>query len=351
MRKNKRILLIIVLNLLMSLFVVYLNPRFDILTLLGFLLINIILFLIIIKFEKKKEIELEDKINNIFNLLHSLDLNSDNYEIIDDEFGKLRDEIIKIILENKRIAENAEKNKEILREYTEDIAHQIKTPLTGSLLLLDLLDDEKDESVKEYISRLRDNLLRLYNLSDILLKLAAIDSGTIEMTRDRVSARDLIDDIRRNLKDYFINDPIEIPLDGEDFYIICDKKWTYEALFNVMKNGLEATEGRQIEIQLKETNLYKSIFVEDFSKGLDREMLEKVFKRFYKMDPNSRGYGIGLPMAKSVMERQNGELLYHKGKKSNAFELRFYNWFNYGCVNKAQSFFLVTFQSLKSNII
>lgn len=351
MRKNKRILLIIVLNLLMSLFVVYLNPRFDILTLLGFLLINVILFLIIRKFEKKKEIELEDKINNIFNLLHSLDLNSDNYEIIDDEFGKLRDEIIKIILENKRIAENAEKNKEILREYTEDIAHQIKTPLTGSLLLLDLLEDEEDESVKEYISRLRDNLLRLYNLSDILLKLAAIDSGTIEMTRDRVSARDLIDDSVRNLKDYFINDPIEIPLYGNDFDLICDKKWTYEALFNVMKNGLEATEGRQIEIQLKETNLYKSIFVEDFSKGLDREMLEKVFKRFYKMDPNSKGYGIGLPMAKSVMERQNGELLYHKGKKSNAFELRFYNWFNYGCVNKAQSFFLVTFQSLKSNII
>ncbi|MDK8379495.1 sensor histidine kinase [Aerococcus urinae] len=325
MRKNKRILLIIVLNLLMSLFVVYLNPRFDILTLLGFLLINVILFLIIRKFEKKKEIELEDKINNIFNLLHSLDLNSDNYEIIDDEFGKLRDEIIKIILENKRIAENAEKNKEILREYTEDIAHQIKTPLTGSLLLLDLLEDEEDESVKEYISRLRDNLLRLYNLSDILLKLAAIDSGTIEMTRDRVSARDLIDDSVRNLKDYFINDPIEIPLYGNDFDLICDKKWTYEALFNVMKNGLEATEGRQIEIQLKETNLYKSIFVEDFSKGLDREMLEKVFKRFYKMDPNSKGYGIGLPMAKSVMERQNGELLYHKGKKSNAFELRFYN--------------------------
>ncbi|HGD1216131.1 TPA: sensor histidine kinase [Streptococcus agalactiae] len=325
MRKNKRILLIIVLNLLMSLFVVYLNPRFDILTLMGFLLINIILFLIIIKFEKKKEIELEDKINNIFNLLHSLDLNSDNYEIIDDEFGKLRDEIIKIILENKRIAENAEKNKEILREYTEDIAHQIKTPLTGSLLLLDLLEDEEDESVKEYISRLRDNLLRLYNLSDILLKLAAIDSGTIEMTRDRVSARDLIDDGIRNLKDYFINAPIEIPLYGDDFYLICDKKWTYEALFNVMKNGLEATEDRQIEIQLKGTNLYKSIFVKDFSKGLDREMLEKVFKRFYKMDPNSKGYGIGLPMAKSVMERQNGELLYHKGKKSNAFELRFYN--------------------------
>ena len=325
MNKSKNILLVLILNILMSLFVVYLNPRFDILTLIGFLLINIILFLIIRKFEKKKEIELEDKINNIFNLLHSLDINSDNYEIIDDEFGKLRDEIIKIIIENKRIAENAEKNKEILREYTEDIAHQIKTPLTGSLLLLDLLEDEEDELVKEYISRLRDNLLRLYNLSDILLKLAALDSGTIEMTKDRISSRELIEDIIQKLKDYFINDNIEISLYGDDFNLICDKKWTYEAAFNVMKNGLEATEDRHIEIHLKETNLYKSIFVEDFSKGLNREMLEKVFRRFYKIDPNSKGYGIGLPMAKSVMERQNGELLYHKGKKSNAFELRSYN--------------------------
>ena len=325
MNKSKNILLVLILNLLMSLFVVYLNPRFDILTLIGFLVINIILFIVISKIEKKKEKALEDKINNIFDLLHSLDINSDNYEIIDDEFGKLRDEIIKIIIENKRIAENAEKNKETLREYTEDIAHQIKTPLTGSLLLLDLLEDEIDNVSEEYIERLRDNLLRLHNLSDILLKLAALDSGTIEMTKDRISAQGLIEDIIQNLKDYFNNDNVEIQLYGADFNLICDKKWTYEALFNVMKNGIEATEGRHIEIHLKETNLYKSIFVEDFSKGLDREMLEKVFRRFYKIDPNSKGYGIGLPMAKSVMERQNGELLYHKGKKSNSFELRFYN--------------------------
>ncbi len=325
MNKSKSILLVFILNLLMSLFVIYLNPRFDILTLIGFLVINVILFIVISKIEKEKEKVLEDKINNIFRLLHSLDIDSDNYEIIDDEFGKLRDEIIKIIIENKRIAENAEKNKETLREYTEDIAHQIKTPLTGSLLLLDLLEDEEDELSEEYIDRLKDNLLRLHNLSDILLKLAALDSGTIEMAKDSISAQELIEDIIRKLKNYFISDTIEIPIYGEDYGLVCDKKWTYEALFNVMKNGIEATEDRHIEIYLKETNLYKSILVEDFSNGLDRQMLEKVFRRFYKADPNSKGYGIGLPMAKTVMERQNGELLYHRGKKSNAFELRFYN--------------------------
>lgn len=81
------------------------------------------------------------KIDEIFVLLHSLNVNTENYEIADDEFGKLRDEIVKIIVENKLLAKKAVENQEILREYTEDIAHQIKTPLTGALLMLDLVEE------------------------------------------------------------------------------------------------------------------------------------------------------------------------------------------------------------------
>ena len=72
MNKSKNILLALILNVVMSLFVIYLNPRFDILTLIGFLLINIILFIVISKIEKKKEKALEDKINNIFKLCHTM---------------------------------------------------------------------------------------------------------------------------------------------------------------------------------------------------------------------------------------------------------------------------------------
>ncbi|MGF0095748.1 sensor histidine kinase [Peptoniphilus sp. SGI.035] len=323
--KYKNIILIVTLNLFLCFIIVYLSPRFDILTLLGFSLINLFLFILLVKREKKKERELDDKINNIFLLLHSLDIDSSNEEIIDDEFGKLRDEIIKIILENKQIADNSEKNKEILREYTEDIAHQIKTPLTGSLLLIDLLEGSEEKNSKEYIIRLRDNLLRLYNLADILLKLASLDSGTIEMSKDKVSVKEFVDEIITNISDYFSTRDVNINIHGDDFILICDKSWTYEAVFNVVKNGIEATKNNHIEIYLKETNLYKSIIVEDFSRGMNKQMLEKVFKRFYKVNPKSKGYGIGLPMAKSVMEKQNGELLYNKGKKSNSFELRFYN--------------------------
>jgi signal transduction histidine kinase len=252
-----------------------------------------------------------------------LDLDYPSYEIIDDEFGKLRDEIAKIVLENKKITKDAEKNSQILTDYTEDIAHQIKTPLTGILLMLDLLEEDK-ENQDLYIKKIRENLSRLKELSDLLLKLASLDSGQINMKKDQVDIKKLLEDLIDEMEIYFSSDDFALSISGEDFILTCDKRRTYEAAFNLVKNALEASEKKKVDILLKETNIYKSILVIDYSQGMDKKMLEKVFKRFYKANPKSKGYGIGLPMAKSIMEKQNGDLIYVKGKKSNSFEMRFY---------------------------
>lgn len=144
MRIKKAYLLIVLLNLVLSLVVFYISPRFDVITLFLFILVNTLIFLLLILSERRRKAQLNKEIDSIFTLLHSLDIDTDEYELEDDEFGKLRDEIIKVILENKIIADKAKENKETLREYTEDIAHQLKTPLTGILLMLDLIEDDKE---------------------------------------------------------------------------------------------------------------------------------------------------------------------------------------------------------------
>jgi signal transduction histidine kinase len=250
-------------------------------------------------------------------------VDSENYEVTDDEFGKLRDEIYKIIVESKVVAVRAKENQEILREYTEDIAHQIKTPLTGALLMLDLVEDDLESSA-EYIAHIRNSINRLHRLVDALLKMASLDSGSIVIKKDVVSAKSLLKDLKSDMKIYFTDKDISIPIYGDDFTLSCDENWTYEAVFNIVKNGIEASADKGVEIYLKKTNLFQSIIVKDFGQGLDNEILKKAFKRFYKKNPDSEGYGIGLPMAKSIMEKQGGELLYQKGKDSNSFELRFY---------------------------
>lgn len=323
MKENRSFLFIVFLNLFLSLLTVYLSPRFDIITFIFFALVNAILFGLLVLDGKSREKRIKEKIEDIFLLLHSLDANPKNYEVEDDVFGGLRDEIIKVIGEKKVITDQAIRREEILREYTEDIAHQLKTPLTGILLMLDLMEAD-EENKMEYINRIRTGSNRLHRLVDILLKLAALDSGMLKMKKESISAKKLIEEVVAEMEILFADRNFRIPVVGDDYPLICDRKWTYEAIYNIVKNGMEASEEKGIRIYLSETNIYQSVIIEDFSKGMSKEILKKVYRRFYKENKDSKGYGIGLPMAKTIIEKQKGELIYVRGKGANSFEIRFY---------------------------
>lgn len=323
MKENKGFLCIVFINLFLSLLTVCLSPRFDIITFICFVIVNVIVFVLLILNDKNRKNRTKKKIEDIFLLLHSLNTDVDNYEVEDDEFGGLRDEIIKVIGEKRIVTDKAVKSEQILREYTEDIAHQLKTPLTGILLMLDLIKEDEDNKI-EYINRIRASSNRLHQLVDILLKLAALDSETIKMKKESISVKKLIDEVVTEMEIIFANQDFTIPVVGKDYKLICDRKWTYEAIYNIVKNGIEASEDKGIKIYLQETNIYQSIVIEDFSKGISKDNLKKIYRRFYKENKDSKGYGIGLPMAKTIIEKQNGELVYTRGKTSNSFEIRFY---------------------------
>lgn len=323
MKENKGFLCIVFINLFLSLLTVCLSPRLDIITFICFVIVNVIVFVLLILNDKYRENRIKKKIEDIFLLLHSLNTDVDNYEVEDDEFGGLRDEIVKVIGEKRIVTDKAVKSEQILREYTEDIAHQLKTPLTGILLMLDLIKEDEGNKI-EYINRIRASSNRLHQLVDILLKLAALDSETIKMKKESISVKKLIDEVVTEMEIIFANQDFTIPVVGKDYKLICDRKWTYEAIYNIVKNGIEASEDKGIKIYLQETNIYQSIVIEDFSKGISKDNLKKIYRRFYKENKDSKGYGIGLPMAKTIIEKQNGELVYTRGKTSNSFELRFY---------------------------
>ena len=323
MKGNKGFLCIVFINLFLSLLTVCLSPRFDIITFISFVIVNAIVFVLLTLNDKYRENRTKKKIEDIFLLIHSLNTDVDNYEVEDDEFGGLRDEIVKVIGEKRIVTDKAVKSEQILREYTEDIAHQLKTPLTGILLMLDLIKEDEGNKI-EYINRIRTSSNRLHQLVDILLKLAALDSETVKMKKESISVKKLIDEVVTEMEIIFANQDFTIPVLGKDYKLICDRKWTYEAIYNIVKNGIEASEDKGIKIYLQETNIYQSIVIEDFSKGISEDNLKKIYRRFYKENKDSKGYGIGLPMAKTIIEKQNGELVYTRGKTSNSFELRFY---------------------------
>ncbi|MBC8589097.1 sensor histidine kinase [Paratissierella segnis] len=309
---------------LSSLVILLISPRADIKTLIFFLFLALITTFIIKIFLHKEERKFQDSIDSLINLLQSIDLKEDKVTLKNSYLGTLQDEILKSITEKKNSKDEAINNKILMKNYIEDITHQIKTPLTGILLLLDLTEADP-ENLKEYTERIRNNILRITNLSDLLLKMSSLDADIIKMEEKPFSAKALILDCEMNLESLIKNKNLNLSIEGQGFEIIGDRRWIFEAILNVLKNAIDISpHNSMIVVKLQESLIFKSIFIIDNGPGIAKETKDKLFQRFYKLDTNSSGFGIGLPMAKRIMEKHDGDILIQSDPRGSSFELRFY---------------------------
>ncbi|NLV76785.1 MAG: HAMP domain-containing histidine kinase [Tissierellia bacterium] len=323
MDKYKDLMIISILFFFLLMMSIWINPRFDILTLCLSLVLSILLFISLKKIRDSRLSTLNSKIDEMIETLHMVDERVEEVLYGDDIFGRLKDEIIKNLVEKREIASQAEDKRKNLKTYLEDITHQIKTPLTGILLMLDLIEEDPENKAK-YIQIMRKDIDRLYSLADILLKMSFLDAGVMDLKKESFSAKNMLLDVEISLESYFSKDKMNIEIVGDDFNLIGDREWTLEAVINLVKNAIEASNGGKVQIELKKNKIFQSILVRDFSEGIPDSKLGKIYQRFYKADSKSKGFGIGLPMVKSIMDRQGGEVLYTRTNDSNYFELRFY---------------------------
>lgn len=219
----------------------------------------------------------------------------------------------------------AVEEKEHMAEYLSDISHQLKTPITSMLLMTELMAEAPEDKRKEFLLSMKKEVRHMEWLVTALLKMAKLDSSVIDFRMEEVSSRELLDAALKS---------IEIMLDvrdqtvelKQDLSLFCDRKWTTEALLNLLKNASECSgEGSRIVLDCGENPIYRWISVTDTGEGLNKEQLAGLFRRF----ENSRkenGYGIGLPLALSIMRAQNGEIEVLPGGKGvgATFVMKFY---------------------------
>jgi len=306
--------------------VLYFNPRVDWITILWLLLLTIIMGIFHYLDRKHEETKLLESIDQLITLLHSLEKQEVRLPLKDDIFGVLRDEIHKSLVSQKLVRDEAIKAKEQLKRNMEDITHQIKTALTAVLLLLELLKSDPDHSM-EYQERIRQEVEFLYEFSDLLLKLSSLDAGAVELNKTSFTAKDLVIDVELSLEYLMRQKNINIEVIGDDFILVADRVWLLQALINVVKNAVEvSSRGSKVSILLHQNAIFQSIKVRDYGPGLTWEEQLRVFERFYKSNPQSSGFGIGLSLAQSIVKQHGGEILvYSHGQgKGSEFELRFY---------------------------
>ena len=111
----------------------------------------------------------------------------------------------------------------------------------------------------------------------------------------------------------------------KDVSITGDYSWEIEALKNIIKNAIDASlDNSNIDILVKENNFYVSIIIKDYGKGIEKEELKHIFERFYKLNDDSNSFGIGLSLAKMIIESDGGMIdVESKIKEGTTFTIKY----------------------------
>lgn len=185
--------------------------------------------------------------------------------------------------------------------------------------MTELIKTDK-ENTDIYLKRLYLELDRLKNFTEVLLKLSKVNSNTIDYKYEKLSVKEIIEDIVNSLNR---DRNVKVEYIGEDFIVLGDEVWLYEGFLNIIKNSLEHTLDK-IKIEFISNPIYREIRIKDNGKGLEEEVLKRIFDRFYRGNTSMPGYGIGLNLSKSIIENHNGDI---KAYNDNGliFQIKFYN--------------------------
>jgi signal transduction histidine kinase len=237
-------------------------------------------------------------------------VDGESVDLLDNREGKLsilRNDIQTLVRLKQEQADALQKDKDRLKDSLSDISHQLKTPLTSMLMMADLMETAPPEKRAEFVRNLQSGLTRTQWLVDALLKMAKLDADAVEFHIRKTAAAEII---RRALE------PLQILLEikGQEIRtageatIACDVRWTAEALGNVIKNASEhSPAGSHILIACGENPICAWISVTDSGEGLKPTQIMSLFRRFQGSGTAS-GYGIGLPLAQTILRGQNGDL-------------------------------------------
>lgn len=289
----------------------------------------IILILLFLKYNKKKEKD----INDITNYIEQI--NKKNYElsidsISEDELSILKNEIYKTTVILKESAENSNLDKLNLKKSLEDISHQLKTPLTSILIMLDNLIDNPDIDIntKEYfIKDIKREVININFLVQAILKLSKFDSNTIHFNKEYINLGDVLSGAVKNVSTLCDLRNITINIkEKENVIIYCDYKWQVEAITNILKNCIEHSKnGQTIELSFSKNNVYSLLEIKDFGTGISKKDLPHIFERFYKGEnSNAESIGIGLALTKTIIEEDNGTINVDSSENGTVFKIKYF---------------------------
>ena len=241
-------------------------------------------------------------------LERAIDGKFERTEISEEKYSKLENSM-KQYLDNHSLAQkNQQEQKEVTQRLISDIAHQTLTPISNLKIYSEILAETNGEN-QEAIGTILEQTEKLDFLIQSLVKLSRLESGMIEVQPAVVQIRQLLETIRKEFAAKARDKHISLHVCSTDLQVICDLKWTAEALGNIIDNSIKYTpNGGKVQIKVEQYAFFVRIDIIDNGIGIKKEEIPKIFSRFYRSlsVAEQPGVGIGLFLAKEIMQMQKG---------------------------------------------
>ncbi len=217
----------------------------------------------------------------------------------------------------KRERTNAMAANRLKDQFLANVSHELKTPLTGiigfSKILMGM--ESGDQKTKDKLRVIHEQGRSLLRMINTLLLISEINAGAIQISRDAVDFRDLVDLAIQNIKKLKIaeNHAISFAVEGDTPIVICDSEKMMEVVFELLLNSLKFSEPEaEVRLRLWHNGDQMTLEVVDEGVGIDAEEFNRIFSAFYQLDGSITrkygGNGLGLTMIKKVVELHNGSI-------------------------------------------
>jgi two-component system OmpR family sensor kinase len=211
------------------------------------------------------------------------------------------------------------------KEFIATASHELRTPIFSLAGFVELLQDEDldEDTRREFLETMREQVERLQKLSVDLLDLSRLDAGSLELNPEEVDlselARSVVHEFTPAMANHDTDLDVRLPEQGPE--AVCDPERVAQIMRILLDNALRHTpEGTQVTVKADRSNGAAGFTVADTGPGLPEGSRGKVFERFYTGDA-ARGAGLGLAIARELAERMDGRLRVTSQSRGTAFTL------------------------------
>ena len=254
------------------------------------------------------------KTRKLFDSLESIIHTAMNGEFSPEHFdegrlSKLESELSDFLSASSISAQNVKDERDKIKSLISDISHQTKTPISNLILYSELLESaDLTGDDKSNVEAIHSQAEKLRFLIDSLVKLSRLENGILSLETDNEELNPLLQDVAMQLREKAEAKNLKLELGYTDARAFIDKKWTQEAIVNIVDNAIKYTDQGSITINTKDYEMFVCVDISDTGIGIPEEESAKVFQRFYRGSnvKSKEGVGIGLHLAREIISGEGG---------------------------------------------